>query len=78
LVAHIDVHFLNVAGNLKTDTGASTTPENCRILPEACSETVMVLMARMGFGGGGGSSRQAVMVKRIDIPKKACTKGLQN
>jgi hypothetical protein len=38
----------------------------------------MVLMARMGFGGGGGSSRQAAVLKRINIPKNACTKGLQN
>jgi hypothetical protein len=59
-------------------SAASTTPEKSRILPDACSETVMVLMARMRSGGGGGASRQAETVARREAPKIADNKDLQN
>jgi hypothetical protein len=57
-------------------SAASTTPENSLILPDACSETVMVLIARMGLGGGGGSSRHAEMTNRNNDPNNISTKGL--
>ena len=41
-------------------SAASTTPENRRILPEAGSVSVMVLIARTVSMGGGGCSLQAI------------------
>ena len=51
-------------------SAASTTPENFLILPEACSSTVTVLIARMRSTGGGGSSRQADSAKSITDHEK--------